>query len=79
MRGIVIGLVLLTGCASFNINAFGVPVDGRNVYAASQNPAHQNPALDEPSDHTFAGPGAWVVFVIVAVAAGFGVYAGTSS
>ena len=78
MRGIVIGLVLLTGCASFNVNAFGVPVDGRNVYAQSQNPA------DEPGHPTgpqLEGGGyeTLVIVIVIAVAAGFGLYSSASN
>lgn len=79
MRGFLIALVLLTGCSSlratgFNINAFGMPVDGRNVHAQVSNPA-----LDDREDPTEAGPIPWPIWVIIAVAAGFGLYAGAGA
>ena len=73
MKGLCVALVLLTGCASFNVDAFGVPVDGRNVYAASQNPA------DEPGDRTESHSYPWWIGVILITAGAFGVYVGSSS
>ena len=69
MKALLVGLVLLGGCASWNVRAFGVPLD----------PAPYHAQMDDPNQANQTEGWPWYIFVITLTAAAFGVYAGSSA
>jgi hypothetical protein len=65
MKRLCIGLVLLTGCASWNISAFGVPMQASDKYA-------------EENTHGLSAEETWGVILILGLAIGGAVYAAGS-
>ena len=62
MKRFLIGLVLLNGCASWNISAFGVPMQASDKYA-------------EENTHGLSKEETWGVILILGLAIGGAVYA----
>lgn len=66
MKRLCIGLVLLSSCASWNVSAFGIPMQASEKYA-------------EENTHGLSAEETWGVILILGLAIGGGILAASAN